>query len=251
MFLLKVKIAAALLVTLSVVAVSAAVVVPRLPGGSAPTAWAAAAPAPEKPTPPATEERPEQGKTEPAGLPLEARLVARKRTYILDPNLKQAIEQYRDAVKKAGGRIAFGTPLPAAPQVDLDLVIRNTGTRELNIWGIGDATQFVIDLKGPGAVTEKYVGAMTYEIRLPPTITVAPGKEYTFAFNDLSWGVRSLSRAYWTEPGSYTLSISFHTAMNPPPKGSQKAGKGLDGGALDFGRIVITSNPVKLKVEAR
>src|SRR5262249_29457079 len=73
-----------------------------------------------------------KGKTIPAGVPLELRLVSQKDTYALDLGGKNA-----DAFRKLLN--AKGEKLPAPPKVDLVFELRNTGAKELQVWIAGDA----------------------------------------------------------------------------------------------------------------
>jgi hypothetical protein len=75
-------------------------------------------------------------------------------------------------------------------------------------------------------------------------MTLAPGKTYSMPIKSLQHGFRGVSKStYWTEPGEYTITASFKTAISPAPKGSKEAEKG-------FGNALLVSEPVKVKVEA-
>ena len=61
----------------------------------------------------------------------------------------------------------------------------------------------------------------------------------------LRYGARGITgQAYWIEEGEYTLTATFQTAIKPPPKGVTPQDDG-------FIRVVLTSDPVKLKVEGK
>jgi hypothetical protein len=61
----------------------------------------------------------------------------------------------------------------------------------------------------------------------------------------LQYGFRGVAQeAFWTEPGEYTLTASFTTALSPAPPGSKDAGKG-------FGTVSLNAEPIKIKVEAK
>jgi hypothetical protein len=198
--------------------------------------------------PPQKEEPAEKGKTEPASAPLEARLVAKKTTYVLDPAMKQAVLDYKkkieDKDKPGAPGLFLGGSLPACPTVDLALELRNRGDKEIKLWIGGDQTRLQLSLKGSGAVGFSYTGPVATIARLPQTIALAPGRVHTIPITSLSHGFRGLDRVYWIEPGEYTLTAGYVTAVSPPPAGSKEADE-------KFGRVTATSAPVKLRVEAK
>jgi len=182
----------------------------------------------------------DKGKTEPAGAPLDARLVAKQDTYTLDRGGKSAegyAKQVRDAAKR-------GNPLPT-PRVELTLELRNTGDKEIKILVGGDGSEVMLDLQGPGAVSVRPNTFTTLEYRASDIVAIAPGKTHVLTLSNLSFGNRGTSDlAYWTKPGDYTLTATYHTAVSPMPKGAQKAPSFLP----DFGHVAATSAPIKLKV---
>jgi hypothetical protein len=173
--------------------------------------------------------------------PLELTIVAKKTTFQLDLGGKTA-EEFRQALKDAAKTGRY----PAAPAVDLTLKLKNTSDKDIQVWISGDPTKILLDLKGPGAINEELQGlASTLEFRVPKAVTLAPGKSHTFDIRSLTHGQRGSShRSYWVEPGDYTLTARFVTGVSPAPPGAEKA----EG---DFGRVTITSPPLKLKVEAK
>jgi hypothetical protein len=175
-----------------------------------------------------------------ADLPLKAKLVAKKDTYKLDLDGKSG-EEFRKILKDAE---ASGKA-PAPPAVDMVLEITNTSDQEVKFWVDGDATELQLDVKGPNAVTITPKKAFTTEFRTPKVITLAPGKTHTIPVTALQYGFRGVSKyAYWTEPGDYTVTASYKTAISPAPKGSKEVDKG-------FGMaVLVSSEPVKVKVEA-
>jgi hypothetical protein len=87
-------------------------------------------------------------------------------------------------------------------------------------------------------------GQFTADFRAPKVMTLAPGKTYSIAIKSLQYGFRGVAKStYWTEPGEYIVTASYKTAISPAPQGSKEAEKG-------FGNAIITSDPVKVKVEA-
>jgi hypothetical protein len=174
-------------------------------------------------------------------VPVELRLTAKKTTYTFGLGGQTAAEfkkQIEDSDKTGKA--------PAPPAVDLALEFRNTSDKEVKIWIEGDATQLTLDLKGPGAVNNvRKKLAVTLDFRAPKTITLAPGKSYVLPIKSLAHGFRNITAAsYWVEPGDYTLTASYKTGISPAPKGSTDAGEG-------FGTLVLTSSPLKLKVQAK
>jgi hypothetical protein len=183
----------------------------------------------------------ESGKTDPAGVPLELRLVAKKASYPLDLGGKTAAEFRKelDDAQKTGR-------YPPPPAVDLSLELRNTGTKDLMLQVQGDANVLTLQLEGPGAMSVAPRRAFTTDFRLPKIITIAAGKSHTFpAIKSLTYGFRGVAQqSYWIKAGEYTLTASYKTAVSPAPKGAKDARNG-------FGHVTVTSAPVKIKVEAK
>jgi hypothetical protein len=53
---------------------------------------------------------------------------------------------------------------------------------------------------------------------------------------------------YWTEPGAYTVTAEFTTAVAPPPEGSRVV---RSEGGERFGTITLRSAPLTIPVETR
>jgi hypothetical protein len=173
-------------------------------------------------------------------LPVTAKLVAKKATYTLDLGDKSA-DEFKKAIEegKKTGKV------PPAPAVELVLEITNTSEKDVEIWFKGDAVTVDLDLKGPGALSAGAAGAFTTDIRLPEAMTLAAGKTHSIPFASLQYGFRGTGmRAYWTEAGDYTLAATFKTGIKPAPKDA----KNLENG---FAKVTLTSEPVKIKVEAK
>jgi hypothetical protein len=170
-----------------------------------------------------------------SNLPLQAKLVAKSSTYKLGTDPTELKKQIEEAMKK-GGR------LPPPPVVDLVLEITNRTDKPVEFWQTGDPVTVSLELKGPGARSVPGQRFFTREFRLPRPMTLAPGKTYQIPLKRLQHGFRGVGQnTYWTEPGGYTLSASFNTAIKPAPKGVKT---GADG----FGRVSLKSNPVTIKV---
>src|SRR5262249_1190567 len=164
MLLTKLKRAAAMVLVLCVAGLGAGAVASIAKSGSEPVPpnrqfaahGDAATETPEQKTEKEKENDP--GKTEPAGAPLEARLVAKTDTYGLGRGGQSAEEyakQGRDAAKR-------GAPLPT-PRVELALELRNTGEKEIKILVGGDGSDVMLELQGPGAVSVRPFIASTFD----------------------------------------------------------------------------------------
>jgi hypothetical protein len=175
-----------------------------------------------------------------ADLPLKAKLVAKKDTYKLDLDGKSG-EEFRKILKDAekAGKV------PAPPMVDMVLEITNTSDQEVKFWVEGDPNELQLDVKGPNVVSLTPQKAFTADFRAAKVITLAAGKTHSIPITSLQYGFRGTSKySYWTEPGEYTVTASYKTAISPAPKGAKEADKG-------FGfSVVATTEPVKVKVEA-
>jgi hypothetical protein len=180
------------------------------------------------------------GKTDPPGVPVEARLTANKTTYTLDLGGKSG-EDFRKLVREGDTTRAY----PQAPQVDLVLTLRNAGDKEMQIKIGGTTTIVMLVLKGTGALNVPLKGQITNKlIILPKVVTLKPGESQKVPITSLSYGYKGGHRSYWTEPGEFTLAASYKTAVSPAPKDSIDAGGG-------FGTVTITSTPVRIKVMAK
>jgi hypothetical protein len=181
------------------------------------------------------------GKTDPPGVPLRARLIAKQAKYTLDLGGKTS-KEYRAQI--AAAKQSRQAP-PKPPAVDLVLELRNTGAKELQFWVGGDGTNLVLELKGPGGVTYTQDIPLGRAYLPSKKVTLAAGKTHPLPLKSLLTGTSNikLQRTYWTEKGDYTLVAHYHTAVLPAPK---KSKPGLEG----FGHVVLTTAPIKLKVVA-
>jgi hypothetical protein len=180
------------------------------------------------------------GKTEPPGVPLELRLVAKKATYQLDLGGKTA-DEFRKQLQEA----EKSGKSPPPPAVDLVLELKNTGTKDVQVKLDGDDSRIILHLKGKGAVSIEPRKAFTQEFRNGRVVTLAPGKSESIKIKSLDYGFRGVAQqAYWTEAGEYSLAASYHLPVAPAPKGAEDAGEG-------FGQVTVTSAPVKITVESK
>jgi hypothetical protein len=188
----------------------------------------------------ADESKKDQGKTDPPGVSLEAKLTARTATYPLDL-AGQSAEDFRKAIKAGDDTGRY----PEAPKVDLVLELRNTGDQDLQVKMGGTQNVIMLDLEGKGAVSAKLQRQITPKfIIASKPVTLAPGKGESVPIMSLSYGFKGSDRAWWTEPGDYTLAASYKTEVSPAPKG---ATPGPDG----FAPVTVTSAPINIKVEAK
>jgi hypothetical protein len=191
-----------------------------------------------------------KGKVDPPGAPLEARLVVKKAEYVLD-RMGQTAEQYQKTA----------TTQPPLVDVDLVLELRNTGDRPITIWVTGDYRHekpqaggdyvtLTLDLKGPGAASATVRQRDTAPATPPPALgKIEPGKTWSLPITSLAFGTHGVAtfvaqRACWTEPGEYTLTATYKTAVSPAPPGSKET----KWAHFEGGFATVTSPPVKLKV---
>lgn len=182
------------------------------------------------------EEKKPMGSVKPAGAPLEL-TVSGEAKYTLDLGGKTPAEYAKsiEDAKAKGGR------MPAPPKVDLKLTVKNTSDQDIQIHKGGDSVVLELELKGKGALSVAPNLAFTQEFRLPVAAELKAGKSIEFTLTALSGGFRGASKfAYWTAPGDYELVVSWKTAVNPAPKGSE-ANEG-------FGAVVVTAAPFKMTV---
>jgi hypothetical protein len=181
----------------------------------------------------------EAGKSDPAGVPLELRVKAKKAAYVLDRGGKSA-KEYREEIEAA---LKSG-PVPTPPAVDLVLELKNTGKRDLQVRIGGDETESTLVLKGPGVVSSTREYALGRRSIPAKVITLAAGKSHEIPLKTLTAGTSNLKvqRTYWTEAGKFTLTATYRTAVSPAPEGAKDAGRG-------FGAVKLTSAPVMLTVK--
>jgi WD40 repeat protein len=181
-----------------------------------------------------------KGKTEPAGVPLELRLLAKNDTYVLDLGGKTP-EEFRKLAESGG-------PGVAAPEVDLVLEFRNTGDKEIKflVGGTNPDIPLLLKLEGAGAVNVTLRALLSAMVSQPPQqVALAPGKTYTLPVKSLRTNNlgREGSASFWTQPGEYQLTATYHTAVSPMPKDAKESPR-----VKGFGMVTVTSSPLKLKV---
>jgi hypothetical protein len=188
---------------------------------------------------PLADEKPEEplarAKSEPAGVPLELRLVAKKDAYTLDLGGRTEAE-YRRYLEEKYPETA----------VDLTLELRNTGDKRLTVAFADNEWRTIgmtMVLEGPGALkVEPHIAYNANRVLEPATLELTPGNSYSLPLKNLgSWIDRTYPYVYWTQPGEYKLSISWQTKVALPLKGAAGANASL---------VTLTSNQVKIKVSA-
>lgn len=181
------------------------------------------------------EEKKPAGKTDPPGAPVEAVLKAKQAKYTLNLGGKSA-EEFRKQID--------ARQYPQAPAVDLVLELKNTSREEIKIKIGGTQNVIMLDLKGPGAVRETLKGRVTPKFIIAShVVALEAGKSVSILITSLSYGFKGGQRAWWVEPGKYTLSASYRTSVSPKPKDARAE-------AGDFGAVTVTSAPIELEVEA-
>jgi hypothetical protein len=187
----------------------------------------------------ADESKKDVSKTDPAGVLLDVRLVAKKATYTLDLGGKSG-KEFRKLLDDEKNTRRF----PEPPKVDLVLEFKNTGKEEIKFRIGPDGAEPMLELKGEGAATVDLGPNVSGRRSIDPkVIALAPGKTYEWPIQSL----KSLSftrpqhQSYWTEPGEYTLTADIQTQVAPVPKGAKDRGDG-------FGDVKITSAAATVKV---
>jgi hypothetical protein len=179
------------------------------------------------------------GKSDPPGVALEARLVAKKESYALDFG-GNTPEQFRKLLQTG--------PYPGAPQVDAVLEFRTTGDREITflVGGTNPDIPLLLRLDGPGAVNKTLPSFLSKMASFPPKqVALAPGKPYLLPIKSLRTNNvgRQGSASYWTGPGQYRLTATYRTAVSPAPAGTKEWPR-----YKGFGTVTLTSSPLRLKV---
>lgn len=170
--------------------------------------------------------------TDPAGVPLELKLVAKKATYSVD-RPKSALDFEK----------LFAAGKVGAPEVDLQLEVHNKSDQPLRIllpW----AGRHTLSVSGPAVLT------MTPPVptkadsshAVIPEITIRPRASYSFPVRALQDSGTGGKRYFWNKAGEYEVQVTFFTGVSPAPGGASRAVKS------GFGNVTVVSNTVKLKV---
>jgi hypothetical protein len=163
------------------------------------------------------------------GPSLEARLIARTKTYPLDLAGKTAEEYSRE--------VRFLTVRHSPPTVDLVCRVLNVGREPVILRHDGEVSTYLI---GPGALNLMFRGQTGYRRPGPlDTFTLNPGECFDVP-------VRSIcsdgDTSHWVLPGVYTVAGSYRVWVSPPPPGANEG----DG----FGSLTLRLHPVNVEVRA-
>jgi hypothetical protein len=158
----------------------------------------------------------------------------------------QTAKDFRAQLQAAAGT----DRLPPPPEIDLSLELRNTTHEELRIAPLARRAELQLDLAGPGAVTVAGPASDDEPFRPATIVAVAPGQSFKLPIRRLVYGSRqAIRRAYWTEPGDYTLTVRYRVAVCPAPRGARPAEvPGSTAGR--FGYVMLQGPPIKLQIVA-
>jgi hypothetical protein len=160
----------------------------------------------------------------PSATPLAATLISRKPSYVIDLGGKPPEE--------FACRIRAEKELPATPEVDMELSIRNTSGKVVVFEKGGEFSGYLI---GPGAVNHPSLPYQTFYIfdperRPPDRVTLHPGESYSVSLKNLDYG--HSQRSYWLLPGEYTLYVSYHITVKPDFEGKPHLSDGWGFGTI-------------------
>ncbi|MGE3803721.1 MAG: WD40 repeat domain-containing protein [Gemmataceae bacterium] len=169
-------------------------------------------------------------------VPVTARLVARRDTYTLDLS-GEAVQQLSEDIQRF-------RPFTGHPEVDLLLVLENTGTEVVELDPEIRTCEPDLYLEGPGALNCPPYSVQTaidgLEGERPRPIKLLPGQSLSIPIHF----TRSETRPYWLLPGTYTISGRLHFSMSPAPAGVDRHGN-------DMCFVSMHLEPVKVKVLAK
>jgi hypothetical protein len=167
--------------------------------------------------------------------PLVLRLLTKKTTFVWNGAGKTPA-QFKKHLEELAQAVKDGRPIlpPAPPDVNFTLQITNSSKEAVTVHVDGDPNVYTLELKGPGVFALPNPAPRTLDFRLPRTVTLEPGKSHEVPLRSLMDGDRGKGRfVYWTEPGAYTLRVSYQLT----DRRGQKTG-------------LLRSEPVNLKVQA-
>jgi hypothetical protein len=109
--------------------------------------------------------------------------------------------------------------LPPPPKVDLTLALHNRSARSVEIQVGAEESELTLDLRGPGAVTVRTRDPLGQPFLTRQRVRVEPGGSFFLPLPRLVFGAPGNVRyAYWTEPGHYTLTITYRAVVTPSPR---------------------------------
>jgi hypothetical protein len=155
--------------------------------------------------------------------------------YVLDVQ-GETTAAFQTKLKSARSR----DDLPSPPEVDLNLRIHNNSNRIMRVWLGGSYSTLSLDLQGPGAVSVPVPGPAASPLGPARLVQLAPGATHLEQVTRLVSGSdKEVRYLYWTEPGTYTLTVQLRTLVcwgGPPDE--------------HCSRQTITGPPLSLAVEA-
>jgi hypothetical protein len=170
--------------------------------------------------------------------PLSARLVAKKRTYVLDRQGMTAAK-YRKAIES-------GTISP--PEVDLVLELTNNTKTAMRIRITGTVPTLILELKGKDSIVSRStVDGVRERITY---VVLEPGKKHLLPIKTLAGFAKGTQRQqlFWTEPGEYTLGASYQTSCYEVEAGGVGVAKGK---GRRLTRHKATADPITITVKLK
>jgi hypothetical protein len=108
--------------------------------------------------------------------------------------------------------------LPPPPPVGLELELKNTGVRPLEVRLGGDESDLSLDVKGPGVLRLPAPSREAPPLLRPQTLRLAPGASHLLPLERLIAGSRGhVEYVYLTEPGEYPLTVRLPVKVNGEP----------------------------------
>jgi hypothetical protein len=135
-----------------------------------------------------------------------------------------------EAMLAPAADVVRGMP-KGAPEVKLDLVLRNTTDRPMRVWVAGPQTDLRLELRGPGVRSTPVKDRAEAE---PESVPLRPGESYPIHVTGLTDSRRSWS---WTDPGDYTLTAEFTTRAEVSGLGTR--------------RVTARSDPLTIPVQEK
>lgn len=183
-------------------------------------------------------DEPAKKKKDPPKPPVEARLIARQARYVLPK------ERHGEAFRKRIEEETDSDQLPAAPEVDLVLELKNVSQQDVMIWPRGAILYPDLTVEGPGVAQPESLQSVSGESSgssVQPTI--APGKTHRLKIESLNPN-GGTPWFYWCEPGQYTITATYtvYTGLPPFPFPDDSKPKGKPK------QYEVTTPPIKVQV---
>lgn len=173
-----------------------------------------------------------------AQVPVEARLITKRKKYILPK------DRHGDVFRKRIEEETDEDDLPAAPAVDLVLELKNVSNEDVMVRPRDAITTPDLEVDGPGVIGPENLTGDSGESSGPGVQpTIAPGSAHRIRIKSLNPG-GGTQFTYWCAPGEYTIKATYvvYTGLPPFPflRDKKPAGKPH--------RYDVTTPPVKVKV---